>query len=307
VTRAAKPLQDGNAQDTKAKQVNWDVFALTGFSLFLVMLVRYFAVAGLFYLLVWKRPLRWSERELNSDKPSRSVITREILWSISATLIFAVPGAFMLEGWKLGWTQIYLEPVRYGWFYLIFSPLLYMALHDTYFYWTHRLLHQRWWFRHAHYVHHQSLSPSPWASFSFHPLESVIEALFIPALAFVIPIHVAGLIFVLTLMTIFGVINHLGYEIYPRFLVDRGPGRWFISVTHHNWHHRRFNCNYALYFRLWDIWMGTDRWPNVSAARRHDFPQKAKAVRPVTGVDTEPASAASSAELASPANLASGP
>jgi len=85
--------------------------------------------------------------------------------------------------------------------------------------------------------------------------------LFIPALVFVVPIHVAGLLFVLTSMTIFGVINHLGYEIYPRFLVDRGVGRWFISVTHHNWHHRRFRCNYALYFRLWDIWMRTDRWP----------------------------------------------
>ena len=71
----------------------------------------------------------------------------------------------------------------------------------------------------------------------------------------------------MTSMTIFGVINHLGYEIYPRFLVDRGVGHWFISVTYHNWHHRRFNCNFALYFRLWDIWMETDRWPNVSAAR----------------------------------------
>ena len=96
----------------------------------------------------------------------------------------------------------------------------------------------------------------------------VIEALFIPALVFVVPIYVAGLLFVITSMTIFGVINHLGYEIYPRFLVDRGVGRWFISVTHHNWHHRRFRCNYALYFRLWDIWMQTDRWPNVSAAQR---------------------------------------
>jgi lathosterol oxidase len=160
-------------------------FALTSLFLFLIMLIRYFSVAGLFYLVVWKRPLRWRERELNSDKPSRSAITREILWSISATLIFAVPGAFMLEGWELGWTRIYLEPTRYGWSYFVLSPLLYMALHDTYFYWTHRLLHQPWWYRHAHYVHHESLSPSPWASFSFHPLESGIEALFITALAFV--------------------------------------------------------------------------------------------------------------------------
>src|SRR5262249_18404524 len=157
------------------QKVSWDVFALTALSLFLVMLIRYFSVSGLFYLLVWKRPLRWRERELNAEKPSRSVITREILWSILATAIFAVPGALMLEGWKLGWTRIYLDPARYGWCYFALSPLLYMALHDTYFYWTHRLLHRRWWFCHSHYVHHPSMSPSPRAAFFFHPLESGIE------------------------------------------------------------------------------------------------------------------------------------
>src|ERR1700736_1214709 len=108
-------------------------FTITSIFLFLIMLMRYFSVSGVFYWLVWKRPLRWRERELNSDKPSRSAITREILWSISATLIFAVPGAFMLEGWELGWTRIYLEPTRYGWAYFVLSPLLYMALHHTYF------------------------------------------------------------------------------------------------------------------------------------------------------------------------------
>ena len=133
--------------------------------------------------------MRWREREPNPDKPTRSAIRREILWSISATFIFAVPGAFMLQGWELGWTWIHLEPARFGWSYFDLSALVYMALHDTYFYWTHRLLHQPWWFRHAHYVHHESLSPSPWALFSFHPLELVIEVLSIPALVFVVPIY----------------------------------------------------------------------------------------------------------------------
>ena len=97
----------------------------------------------------------------------------------------------------------------------------------------------------------------------------MIEALFIPALVFVVPIHSAGLLFVLMLITIFGVINHLGYEIYPRFLVDRGVGRWFISVNLSQRHHRRFRCNYALYFRLWEI-LQDDRYtggPTASAAR----------------------------------------
>ena len=208
-----------------------------------------------------------SGRKLSDEWPEAIQMRREAWYSLRSILVYGLVTIPIVYGIASGWSRMYFRLSDYSWQWYVASIGVMILTHDTYFYWTHRLLHQRWWYRHAHYVHHQSLSPSPWASFSFHPLESLIEALIIPALVFVLPIHVSGLLFVLTSMTIFGVINHLGYEIYPRFLVDRGIGYWFISVTHHNWHHRRFNCNYALYFRLWDIWMRTDRWPNVSAAR----------------------------------------
>ena len=50
-----------------------------------------------------------------------------------------------------------------------------------------------------------------------------------------------------------------------------------ISATHHSLHHTRFRCNYGLYFRAWDRWMGTDAMPEpvtsaqAQSASRRDF------------------------------------
>ena len=40
--------------------------------------------------------------------------------------------------------------------------------HDTWFYFTHRLLHSRWMLRNVHYMHHQSTNPSAFTGYSFH-------------------------------------------------------------------------------------------------------------------------------------------
>src|SRR3546814_3982259 len=74
------------------------------------------------------------------------------------------------------------------------SIVLYLVLHDGWFYWTHRLLHRPRLFRIAHAVHHASRPPTAWAAMSFHPWESVTGAIVIPLLVFVIPIHVSALL-----------------------------------------------------------------------------------------------------------------
>jgi sterol desaturase/sphingolipid hydroxylase (fatty acid hydroxylase superfamily) len=56
-----------------------------------------------------------------------------------------------------------------------------------------------------------------------------------------------------------GVTNHMGWEIFPRFMW-RGPlGAWLITASHHQRHHAEYRCNYGLYFRFWDRLCGTDR------------------------------------------------
>ncbi|MBL0914277.1 MAG: sterol desaturase family protein, partial [Sphingopyxis sp.] len=119
-------------------------------------------------------------------------------------------------------------------------------------------MHQPRWFRIAHAVHHQSRPPTAWAAMSFHPVEAITGAVVIPALVFLIPVHVAVLGLVLTIMTIMGVGNHMGWEMFPRALVHGPAGRWLITATHHEAHHAAYRGNYGLYFRFWDKVCGTD-------------------------------------------------
>jgi sterol desaturase/sphingolipid hydroxylase (fatty acid hydroxylase superfamily) len=93
---------------------------------------------------------------------------------------------------------------------------------------------------------------------SFHPLEAVTGAVVIPALVFVVPIHVAALGVVLAVMTLMGVTNHMGWEMFPKWLVHGPAGRWLITASHHELHHQKYRCNYGLYFRFWDRLCGTD-------------------------------------------------
>jgi len=107
-------------------------------------------------------------------------------------------------------------------------------------------------------VHHDSRPPTAWAAMSFHPWEAVTGAIVIPALVFIIPIHVASLAVVLSIMTIMGVGNHMGWEMFPKAVVHGPLGQWMITATHHQKHHDSYRGNYGLYFRFWDRLCGTD-------------------------------------------------
>ena len=93
----------------------------------------------------------------------------------------------------------------------------------------------------------------------FPPWEALTGALVIPLLVFVIPIHVAMLGLVLGIMTLMGVTNHMGWEMFPARLVKGTAGKYLISASHHELHHQKYRCNYGLYFRHWDRLCGTDR------------------------------------------------
>jgi sterol desaturase/sphingolipid hydroxylase (fatty acid hydroxylase superfamily) len=234
-------------------------FALTAGALTLVIAVRYLVISGLFYWLLWRRRPGRYVQPLHSRPPSSHGAGREIGWSLIASLIYALPAAAVIELWKQGGTALYSDTGQYGAWYLPVSVLLYLALHDTYFYWTHRLMHVSRVYRVMHRVHHQSRPPTPFASFSFHPTEAVLGAVFLPALALFIPLHVGAALFILVLMTVCAVMNHSAYEILPPSWLRGFGGRWFISAAHHDLHHAHVRCNYGLYFRVWDKLMGTDR------------------------------------------------
>jgi lathosterol oxidase len=257
--------------------MNWSTFAVTGGILTSIIIARYLAIAGFFYWILWKNPANpLRARKLTAIVPPAWLIRSEIRWSLIASVIYAIPGAIVIEAWKHGYTAIYVDIADYGWTYMLLSIGVYLFIHDTYFYWTHRLMHRPKWFPILHRVHHESRQPTPWAGFSFHPYESIVGALILPVLVFIVPIHVGAILFILVLMTVVSVTNHSGYEILPASVLRGFVGRHWISASHHNLHHLNYRCNFSLYFRFWDRLMDTDEFEGAYEFLQPDGPQAAE-------------------------------
>lgn len=226
---------------------------LSALAMTAIVALRYFASSGFFAWLTERR------RPAHYAGLSRQ-IRMEIGWSLASAAIYGVPAGIVAWGWQeRGWSRIYTDVSAMPLWWLPLSFLIYLFLHDTWFYWTHRWMHRPAPFRIAHAVHHASRPPTAWAAMSFHPIEALTGAIVIPALVLLIPIHVAVLGLVLTTMTIMGVSNHMGWEMFPRALVESRLGHWLITASHHHRHHEHYRCNYGLYFRFWDHLCGTDR------------------------------------------------
>ena len=226
---------------------------LSAATMSLIVALRYLATSGLFAVLTaWRRP--------NRRPGPDGQVRREIGWSLVSAIIYGAPAGILAWGWfERGWTRLYRDVTDYPLWWLPVSLGVYLLLHDSWFYWTHRLMHRPWWFKRMHAVHHASRPPTAWAAMSFHPFEAISGALIIPLLTLLIPIHIGMLGVLLAIMTVMGVTNHMGWEMFPRRLVQGGLGKWLITASHHELHHQKYRCNYGLYFRFWDHLLGTDR------------------------------------------------
>lgn len=238
---------------------------ITTAALTAIIAARYLVFSGLAYWLLWQRGgEKLAARRLNRDRPMRRVILQEIRLSLLSSGVYALPAAVALVAWTHGGTAIYIDWSAHGGLpYLLFSAFLYLAVQDSYYYWAHRLMHHPRLFAAMHAGHHRSRQPTPFASFAFDPAEAALTAWLLPAMAFVVPIHIGVALALLMLMTVTAVMNHSGWEMLPERFVHGPVGRHLISATHHGLHHQRFGRNYGLYFRFWDRLMGTDEMPGA--------------------------------------------
>lgn len=254
---------------------------------------RYLVVSTLVHAWVWRRG--GGATRLNRDMPDRRLIGHEIGLSLASSVIYALPAAVALDAWKHGGTRMYVDAGLYGWAWLPLSFVFYLLVQDGFYYWVHRLMHRPSLFRLFHAGHHRSRQPSAFAAFAFDPMEAAITAWLLPALTFVVPIHMAMVVAVLSFMSLTAVFNHCGWEVLPRAWVRGRAGEWLISATHHSGHHLRYTTNYGLYLRLWDRWMGTDALPAEAAATaplgassRPGFALSSVAAREIAHADPDP-------------------
>lgn len=220
---------------------------------------KYFLIAGIAFLIFYVlRRKKITYKKIQQRFPKKKDYWREIFFSFLSIIIFSFPPLIMLFSDKIRpHTTFYRDIAEFGWFYAIAAFPIMLIMHDTYFYWTHRLMHHPALFKLFHLVHHRSTNPSPWAAYAFHPFEAILESLIFVIFLFTIPVHSVHLKFFFIFSLVYNVYGHLGFELYPKGFNKNLLGRWLNTSVSHNMHHHYFRGNYGLYFTVWDRMMGT--------------------------------------------------
>ena len=211
------------------------------------------------FFVVWLALGRFIKgRKIRNATPPVRQIWVELRHSALTICVFVAADIAIFEFGDIGVFRKYDNIADYGWLYFWLSIPLWIVLHDAYFYWTHRLMHTKRFYRFFHMQHHRSHNPTPFTAYNFAPGEALISYLFVPITMLFLPIHGTALYIVLTIMIFKNAIGHCGYELMPRRWVHQPVLGWMTSVTHHDMHHERATGNYGFYFTWWDRWMGTE-------------------------------------------------
>jgi len=127
------------------------IFALVGPSEFLDLIgpdvmysvIEYAKWAGVFFVAFWVVLNRWMGRRKLARKrwPARSQIVREVMFSICSQFVFLAVAFSLAFTESIGGANMYFELSTWDWLYIPLVTFLILAMDDTYFYWTHRMLH----------------------------------------------------------------------------------------------------------------------------------------------------------------------
>lgn len=187
-------------------------------------------------------------------------LRRELLLSASSVLLF---GAGMVFPWgllQLGWARLAVDPP--GW-RIVLEILALVIWNEIHFYANHWLLHTRW-LRRFHLPHHRSIVTTPWATYSFHPVEAAMLGNIILLPMVVHDFSFAALLAAPLFSLLFNCIGHSNYD----FLPDAHHDRWWLNgARRHHLHHACFHGNYGFMFPFMDRLFGTALPPQAAAAR----------------------------------------
>jgi sterol desaturase/sphingolipid hydroxylase (fatty acid hydroxylase superfamily) len=169
----------------------------------------------------------WAERI--SDRPySREQLRFELRQSIFSILIFG------FSAWPLKYLiALNIIQVRETTLLNTLWGLLVLTLwNEVHFYVIHRLMHGRFMMKHVHRIHHQSVVPSVFSVYSFHPVEA---ALLSGVLLVIAPFYDFSAAALMLFPTVSILINFSGHSNY-RLVLKTRP-RWLLFATKHNDHH----------------------------------------------------------------------
>ncbi|MGE5268635.1 MAG: sterol desaturase family protein [Thiohalocapsa sp.] len=185
-------------------------------------------------------------RETSPDQVRRD--RRQSFLSLAAIAAMFGTGHWLYA--DLGWGL----PATHSILGMAVSFVASLVLFDTWFYWFHRLIHTRPFYRFVHRWHHLTVTPVAWSNNSDRLLDNLFLQSYWLVAHFLLPAAPLVLIAHKLYDQVTGVVGHSGYEHGGMWCWPPSP---LVGVTHHDQHHRFFRCNYATHFTLWDRLMGT--------------------------------------------------
>lgn len=228
--------------------------------IFLKISSKYFLLVITFFVLFYIiNKNKWFKYKIQKKFPAKKEYIREAVYSLLTMLIFTCIIIILNTKPLKNYTTRYYEIDEKGWIYYYSVFIIMFLIHDVYFYIVHRIMHHPRLFKYIHLIHHKSTNPSPWAAYSFHPIEAIIEQGIIVIFFFTIPIHITHLSIFFTFSILYNVYGHLGYELYPKGFNKTFIGKWINTSTSHNQHHQYYKGNYGLYTLIWDRIFNTIR------------------------------------------------
>lgn len=185
----------------------------------------------------------------NVDNMIRSFGTGLPIWTAYEVLVLWA----YANGWG-PWTSFSAHPV-----WLACFGLAIPIIHEFHFYCIHRLIHVPALYRWVHYVHHNSVNPSPWSSLSMHPFEHLLYWSGV-LIHLVLPSHPLLAIYHLHFAGFGAVVGHIGFD----KIVMGEEAAMDTHAYAHYLHHKYFEVNYADGTVPLDRWFGT--WHDGSPA-----------------------------------------
>lgn len=231
------------------------VFANAGWIGFLgLVLVLYgasltvlFSTGSVMELLNRRHP----ERRIQKRQPTHRAIDdiKSSLRQLAISSICLAIGLFMqAKGWIL------FPPVALSWWSVPVFFLVSVAIHDTWFYWGHRILHTKTFYR-FHKPHHMTITPTVWSNDAGSSVDTLFAHSYYALVLFVIPIPPAVFLAHRLFDQVSAAVGHCGFE---HFASASARKPWpMLCTLYHDQHHQFFVYNYANYFSFWDRLCGT--------------------------------------------------
>lgn len=174
---------------------------------------------------------------------------REIGLSLVTVAIFGLGVIFPWGLLHLGWAHLAENPSLIQ---ILIEIVILFFWNELHFYINHRLLHTSW-LRGFHKTHHQSMTTTPWTTYSFHPVESMMlgSVLILPML--VHDFSVEALFSVPVFSFVINQIGHANYDWFPesQFFLLQGARR-------HQQHHEKIHGNFGFALHYFDKLLKTD-------------------------------------------------